>query len=129
MNKKRLFRLKPECKGLPIKQFLSLAPKNYFYERDMTNNNNKDEKETIKKSKGISKNIIDDEITSKHYINVLDTGKNYTTKMTNIVSKEHQLKTISFDKIALTSYFDKAFVLEDGINMRPYGHKLNKNLC
>jgi hypothetical protein len=120
LNKKKLYKMKAECKGLVINEFLALAPKNYFYERETLQNVK--EEQFIKKSKGVSKCIVKDEINKDDYINVLNTGEKLCKNMTNIISKEHILKTINFDKIALTAYYDKSYLMEDGNTMKPYGH-------
>jgi hypothetical protein len=124
LNKKKLYMMKPECRGLVINEFLALAPKNYFYERETLDNVK--EEQYIKKSKGVSKCIVKDEINKDDYVNVLNTGETKTKNMTNIVSKEHILRTINFEKIALTAYYDKSYLMDDGVHLKPYGYYKNK---
>ena len=44
-------------------------------------------------------------------------------KMTGIKSKKHELHTYESDKISLSAFDDKRYILSDGINTLPYGHK------
>ena len=44
-------------------------------------------------------------------------------KMRRIQSKKHKLGTYEIDKISLSCFDDKRFVLDDEIHMRAYFHK------
>ena len=44
-------------------------------------------------------------------------------KMKRIQSKKHKLGTYEIDKISLSSFDDKRYVLDDGIRMLAYFHK------
>ena len=43
--------------------------------------------------------------------------------MKRIQSKKHKLGTYEIDKISLSSFDDKRYVLDDGIRMLAYFHK------
>ena len=51
--------------------------------------------------------------------------------MSGIKSKNHELFTYESNKISLCDFNDKRYILDDGINTLPYGHKyiikINKN--
>ena len=49
--------------------------------------------------------------------------------MKRIQSKKHQLETYEIDKISLTSFDDKRYVLVDGIYMLAYFHKDSVTSC
>ena len=54
---------------------------------------------------------------------------NIKRSMTQLQSKNHQIVVNRVQKIAVSSYDDKRFLLEDGIRSLAYGHyKLNKPL-
>ena len=44
-------------------------------------------------------------------------------KMNRIQAKKHKIGTYEIDKISLSCFDDKRFVLEDGIHTLPYFHK------
>ena len=53
-------------------------------------------------------------------------------KMKRIQSKKHKLGTYEINKISLSCFDDKRFVLDDGVHMLAYFHKdflTNKNNC
>jgi uncharacterized protein YeeX (DUF496 family) len=82
------------------------------------------------KCKGIVKNVAKRMLTFKKFKEVLDTGKdNEPVEQTRIVSKKHQLLTITEKKKNL-SYFDDKKYCEDGINCFPLGYiqaRLNRS--
>ena len=48
--------------------------------------------------------------------------------MRGIKSKNHNITTYEKNKISLSAFDDKRYILDDGINILPYGHKdLPKN--
>ena len=49
------------------------------------------------------------------------TGESYKTINMRIGSRMHQLQTIKRNKVSLSSFEDKRFVLEDGISTLPHG--------
>ena len=44
-------------------------------------------------------------------------------KMRGIKSKKHELHTYESNRISLSAFDDKRYILPDGINTLPYGHK------
>ena len=44
-------------------------------------------------------------------------------KMRGIKSKKHEILTYESDKRSLFDLDDKTYILDDGINTLPYGHK------
>ena len=43
--------------------------------------------------------------------------------MRGIKSKNHNITTYEKNKISLSAFDDKRYILDDGINTLPYGHK------
>ena len=56
-------------------------------------------------------------------INVLFNKKIIRHKMKRIQSKKHKLETYEIDKISLSCFDDKRYVLDDGIYTVSYFHK------
>jgi hypothetical protein len=95
-------------------------------------------------AKGCKKCVVEDGLHFINYKNVLlgqepktiikrdDKGneisreevKGYYTEhdMNTIRSKNHQLSTLTINKVGLCAYDDKSYILEDGINTLAYGH-------
>ena len=57
------------------------------------------------------------------YVDVLFGRKVVRHKMERIQSKLHSVGTYDLNKISLSCFDDKRFVLDDGINTLAYGHK------
>ena len=91
-NKKELGFMKDEMGGKPIIEYVGLRAKMYSV---------KTKDNEMKKAKGISKRVVDSEITHADYKRTLETGVAMTHKNTSIVSNKHQLKTQETKKISL----------------------------
>ena len=61
--------------------------------------------------------------------NVLFNEKIIRHKMERIQSKKHKLGTYEIDKISLSCFDDKRYVLDDGIRTLAYFHKNNVTSC
>ena len=53
--------------------------------------------------------------------------KKYIAESTRINSEEHNLNTVRANRIALSAYDDKRYILSDGIFTLPYGHYRTAN--
>ena len=60
---------------------------------------------------------------------VLLNEKNIRQKMKRIQSKKHKLGTCEIDKISLSCFNDKRYVLDDGIRTLAYFHKDSVTSC
>ena len=78
------------------------------------------EKKTLK---GLSKNVVKNEISIQNYQEVLETGIPQRHEMRVIRSKNHQLYIQELTKTSLSSWDDKRFAM-DSISTLPYGHIL-----
>ncbi|CAG2214067.1 unnamed protein product [Mytilus edulis] len=108
LNKKVLGKMKDETHGIPIQEFVGLKSKMYslIYE----------ENETLcekKTAKGIKKSVIKHDTRHEHYKQCL---------FTQIRSYDHTLYNISINKLGLSPYDDKRYLLDDGIQSLAYGH-------
>jgi hypothetical protein len=113
-NKKALGKMKPEYVNKPIEEFIGLKSKMYSIKFA-------DGKED-KKAKGIVKSVIKNDIKHDMYKNVLETGGRRHNNMTVIRSNKHQLYTMLINKVSLSAYDDKRYILDDGISSYAYGH-------
>jgi len=120
-NKKVIGKMKDETHGIPIEEFIGLRPK--MYSLKYSENGNVIEKKT---AKGISKIVTKRDIRHEHYKNCLNDRKLTVNKMKQIRSENHQLYSIEINKISLSPYDDKRYILEDGITTLAHGHYLTK---
>jgi len=111
-NKKVLGKFKCETEGKVIEEFIGLRPKMYSLKLETS------EKLTCK---GVKKHKIKNELKHQHYKECLFDGVNKNISYHSIQSKNHQLGTYKFNKIALTSADDKRYWI-DNINSLTYGH-------
>ena len=118
-NKKVLGKFKDELNSLPMKEFISLISKVYSF-----NYLSENELITKKTLKGVSKTVVKNEISYKDYVNVLETNNSVSKAVTSIRSFGHQLYTYKQDKIALTGYYDKQYMI-DSIICVPFGYKFS----
>ena len=61
-------------------------------------------------------------LTHEKYIETLASGNLVRAENTRIISERHILNTVRANKIALSAYDDKRYILSDGISTLPYGH-------
>ena len=113
-NKKVIGKFKDEAAGIPIIEFIGLRSKMYSYMKG----NEKGEKT----AKGIKKNVIKKNITHENYKETLFNNKQMHHKMKTIRSQNHQLGSYEINKVSLSCFDDKRYILEDGITSYSYGH-------
>ena len=113
-NKKVIGKMKDECAGIPIIEFCGLRSKMYSYIKE----NDK----YCCKAKGIKKNVVAKEIKHNNYLEILQKKTKNRYKMNIIRSKSHILNTYEVNKIGLSCYDDKRYILDDGITTLAYGH-------
>ncbi|CAG2215764.1 unnamed protein product [Mytilus edulis] len=117
LNKKVLGKMKDETHGIPIQEFVGLKSKMYslIYEE----NKKLCEKKT---AKGIKKSVIKHDTRHEHYKQSLFNKEIHMSTMTQIRSYDHTLYNISINKLGLSPYDDKRYLLDDGIQSLAYGH-------
>ena len=111
-NKKVLGMFKDELSSIPMKEFTALNPKVYSFEGV---------NENAKKLKGVSKVVVKKEITHEDYNKVLKTGESVKRDVVGFRSFNHQIYTVKTNKTALTSYYDKLYMI-DSNNCVPFGY-------
>lgn len=95
-----------------IKEFVALKCKMYCITYE----------DSIKKTaKGIKKSSLDG-LDSEDYKNVLFNQLNLKHTQTTIKSQHHNLKTVLENRQSLNCFFDKKYILHDGIQSLSFGH-------
>ena len=113
-NKKVIGKFKDETAGVPIREFIGLKSKMYSISLD----NEKDSE----KAKGVKKNVVRKSISHGDYYEVLHQSKVMHHKMKTIRSDCHQISSYEINKISLSPFDDKRYILSDGISSYAYGH-------
>ena len=72
----------------------------------------------VNKAKGV--NLV---LKHKEYLDSLFNKKVVRHKMKRILSERHSVGTYLINKISVSFFEDKRFILDDGINKLAYGHK------
>ena len=112
-NKKVIGKFKDQTAGKPILEFVGLKSKMYSY---------KIEEEEHKKAKGVKKNVVKKEIKHQDYLDVLFNKKIMHHQMNTIRSESHQINSYHLNKVSLSPYDDKRYLLDDGIKSYAYGN-------
>ena len=115
-NKKVIGKFKDEAAGMPIREFIGLQSKMYSYVKD----NHKEERT----ANGIKKNVIKNDINHENYKQTLFSEEQIYHKMKTIRSKNHQLGSYEINKVSLSCFDDKRYILENEIDSYAYGHYL-----
>ena len=117
-NKKVIGKFKDEAAGNPITSFVGNKPKMYSYEVELPDGEIKNNKAC----KGISKNVVKRDIDHKDYLSVLQNKTIRKHKMKTIRSDHHEVSSYEINKISLSCFDDKRYILDDGITSYAYGH-------
>ena len=113
-NKKVIGKFKDETAGVPIREFIGLKSEMYSVSLDSGKNS--------KKAKGVKKNVIKKGISHQDYLDVLHESKVLHHRMKTIRSDCHQISSYEINKISLSPFDDKSYILSDGISSYAYGH-------
>ena len=86
----------------------------------------KDNDKGGKTAKGIEKNIIRKNIKHSDYKNTLFNNKQMMHTTKTIRSENHHLGSYEINKVSLSCFDDKRYILNNDINSYAYGHyKIN----
>ena len=113
-NKKVLGKFKDEAAGKIITSFIGLKPKSYCYK---VLNETKEEK----KSKGIVKHKVKNQLTYKKYEETLNRELKEQVTFNTIRSKDHQIYSITQTKYSLSPFDNKRFWYNENESL-PFGH-------
>ena len=85
--------------------------------------NETDDKKTTKKAKGVDRKVVKHKLLVDDYLyNLTDNMKSHYTS-NNICSKNHQVFSITQNKVGLSNYDNKRYYT-DNITSVPYGYHL-----
>ena len=114
-NKKVLGKMKDECAGVPIAEYVGLRPKMYSIQRS-------DEKE-IKKAKGVKKSVVKKHLRHEQYKEALFKRKTFRHGMDVLRSERHQIYGLRVNKVSLSPFDSKRWIAENGVDTLAYGHE------
>ena len=118
-NKKVIGKFKDELNGKIMNEIVFLKSKAYSY--TLSDSTEK------KKLKGISKSVVNKEITFNNYKNCLFNTETQMNKMFRLNSENHNMFINEVNKFSFNPFDDKRFICDDGKTTLPYGLKsLNK---
>ena len=113
-NKKVLGKMKDECAGTPIAEFVGLKPKMYSIL--------KADGGQERRSKGVKKCVVKKYILHEQYKAALFDPKMLRHGMNVLRSKKHHIYGQHVTKITLSPLDTKRWISADGINTLAYGH-------
>jgi hypothetical protein len=113
-NKKVIGKMKPEYVNNVIEEFIGLRSKMYSIKLEGGNES--------KKAKGVKKYVVKKVLKHENYNQILTSGEKMYSTMNVIRSYKHQLYTVEMNKVSLSAYDDKRYILNDGISSYAYGH-------
>ena len=79
-------------------------------------------KKNSKTAKGVKKNVRDRDIHHSDYLDVLKERGQLRHKMKTIRSKFNDISSCEMNKISLSCYDDKKYILSNGVESYAYGH-------
>ena len=75
-----------------------------------------------KRAKGVKKSVVKRSINHDDYRKILMGGTQSLVSMNTIRSEYHKVKTYKINKIGLSCYDDKRYILDNGCDTFAYGH-------
>lgn len=113
-NKKVPGLFKSELNEVVISEFVGLRSKMYCVKAGGV--------EKKKKAKGIKSCVVKKNITFEDYIDCIKNNCSIQKNQNTFRSKNHEIYTIRQQKIALSPFDDKRYILDNNINTLPWGH-------
>jgi hypothetical protein len=116
-NRKRVGKFKDELNGLCMTRFIGLRPKLYSFEYlDLSG---------VVFGKNTAKGVqkgMKNRLTFDEYESCLINMNAKIVQMNSIRSDHHKLFTYNINKIGLSAFDDKRYILDDGITTLAHGH-------
>ena len=114
-NMKVLGKMKDECAGRPIAEYVGLRPKMYSILEAGGKN--------LKKAKGVKKNVVQKHIRHEQYTEALFDKKTFRHGMDMLRSEGHRIYGQHLNKVSLSPFDSKRWIAEDGVTTLAYGNK------
>ena len=108
VNEKEIGKFKDEAGGKQITHFVGLRPKLYSYKVE--------EEGEIRKAKGVKKNVIEKCLTFEDYKKCLFSEEDLMKEMNVIRSENHDIYSMTINKVALSANEDKRLICENRID-------------
>ena len=120
VNKKVLGKMKDECGGATIYEYVGLRSKMYsiYHEKIV---DQKGPRENIRKAKGVKKNIVKQQLRHEQYKKALFEKRNYRHTMNVLRSRGHRVYGEELNKVSLCGFDSKRYICEDGVTTLAYG--------
>ena len=116
-NKKVVGKMKDECAGRPIAEYVGLRPKMYsILEAGGVN---------IKKAKGVQRAVVKNRIRHEQYMEALFEKQTFRHDMNVLRSERHRIYGQQLNKVSLSPFDSKRWIAENGVDTLAYGHVLN----
>ncbi|XP_035233732.1 LOW QUALITY PROTEIN: uncharacterized protein LOC118205552 [Stegodyphus dumicola] len=112
-NMKKIGCMKDEFSSKLVYEFVGLRAKMYSFLSETG------EKKT---AKGVSRHVVRSKILHENYKHCLQNLQSRREIQYRIASEEHHLFTLRQNKLSLSPFDDKRYILEDGIHTLAYGH-------
>ena len=116
-NKKVLGKMKDECAGAIVEEFIGLRSKMYSLSYEGK------EKKT---AKGVKRRVIEFNIRHQDYKDSLLNNQIQHSDMNQIRSYNHKVYSEAWKKISLSPYDDKRYIMENGCDTLAHGHYRTK---
>ena len=117
-NKKVIGKFKDETAGDAIIEFVGLKSKMYSYKTENKEN---------KTAKGVKKNVIKCQLCLSDFLDTLQKCNTMRHKMRTIRSEYHQISSYQINKVSLSPFDDKRYILDDAISSYAYWNHKIKN--
>ena len=108
VNKKVIGKFKDEVGGKQITHFVGLRPKLYTFKVE--------DKGETRKAKGVKKNVIKKSLSFEDYKKCLFSEEKIMKEMNIIRSQNHDIYSMTVNKVALSANDDKRLICENKIN-------------
>ena len=118
LNKKILGKMKDECAGIPIAEYVGLRPKLYSILRS--------DEQLIKKAKGIKKYVLKKQINFENYKDTLFNKTKSKHSMNMLRSVKHNIYGLTVKKATLSPLDTKRYIAPDGITLYAFGSDLSQ---
>ena len=105
-NRKVIGKIKDELNEEIIEEFFGLRTKMYSLK-------------TKKEEMGVKKNVVKNGISHQDYVDCLFEERKFMHTMQAIQSFKHQLYTIKKNKVSLSPYNDKRYLMDDRVSSLP----------
>ena len=108
VNEMEIGKFKDETGGKQITHFVGLRPKLYSYKVE--------EEGEIRKAKGVKKNVVEKSLTFEDYKKCLLSEEDLMKEMNVIRSENHDIYSMTINKVALSANDDKRLICENKID-------------